>query len=87
MRIHDLRQTFASLLINQGENLKYVQAQLGHDSIQTTVGRNGHLIPDARVGVSERLDATVFGQAPGSLSDRTLTIAPHKEEVRSSVSR
>ena len=29
IRIHDLRHTFASLLINQGENVKYVQSQLG----------------------------------------------------------
>ena len=46
IRIHDLRHTFASLLIHQGENLKYVQSQLGHASIQTTVDRYGHLMPD-----------------------------------------
>ena len=32
IRFHDLRHTFASLLIAQGENIKYVQAQLGHSS-------------------------------------------------------
>ena len=37
MRIHDLRHTFASLLIMQGESLAYVRDQLGHASIQTTV--------------------------------------------------
>ena len=31
--------TFASLLINQGENLKYVQQQLGHASITRAVDR------------------------------------------------
>jgi integrase len=36
IRFHDLRHTYASMLINQGENLKYVQSQLGHASITTT---------------------------------------------------
>ncbi len=61
IRIHDLRHTYASLLINQGENLKYVQRQLGHASITTTVDRYGHLMPDAQKDASARLDATVFG--------------------------
>lgn len=61
VRIHDLRHTYASMLINQGENLKYVQAQLGHASITTTVDRYGHLMPDAHRGANDRLDATLFG--------------------------
>ena len=75
MRIHDLRHTFASLLIDQGENLKFVQQQLGHASIQTTVDRYGHLMPDAHIGASQRLDAAVFGTRPET-DDRMLTQAP-----------
>jgi len=37
---HDLRHTFASLLIPQGESLAYVRDQLGHASIQLTVDRS-----------------------------------------------
>jgi len=77
---------YASMFINQGENLKYVQSQLGHASITTTVDRYGHLMPDAHVGASERLDATLFGSSPAGLVDTVLTSAPHKEKVRSSVS-
>ena len=71
-RIHDLRHTFASLLINQGENLKYIQTQLGHSSIKTTVDRYGHLLPDAHAGASERLDATLFGRDPRNSLTRCL---------------
>ena len=47
IRIHDLRHTFASLLMQNGENLEYIQEQLGHSSIQVTVDIYGHLIPGA----------------------------------------
>ena len=35
--LHALRHTYASLLINQGEGIKYVSRQLGHASISTTL--------------------------------------------------
>jgi integrase len=37
IRVHDLRHTFASLLLQQGESVVYVKDQLGHASIQLTV--------------------------------------------------
>lgn len=42
-RVHDLRHTCASWLITAGRPLPAVQAQLGHESIQTTVNVYGHL--------------------------------------------
>lgn len=42
-RIHDLRHTCASWMINSGVRLEIVQAHLGHESIQTTMDRYGHL--------------------------------------------
>ena len=36
IRIHDLRHTFASLLLQHGESVVYVKEQLGHASIQIT---------------------------------------------------
>jgi integrase len=86
IRFHDLRHTYASMLINQGENLKYVQSQLGHASITTTVDRYGHLMPDAHVGASERLDATLFGSSPASRVDKLLTRTRKKKKARSCVS-
>lgn len=60
IRFHDLRHTFASLLINQGENLKYVQQQMGHSSIVTTVDHYGHLMPNSHEDTYRALDGTVF---------------------------
>lgn len=42
-RIHDLRHTCASWLIQAGVPLPVIQAHLGHESIKTTVDRYGHL--------------------------------------------
>ncbi|MFE2352245.1 tyrosine-type recombinase/integrase [Kitasatospora cineracea] len=43
-RIHDLRHTHASWLIYRGIPLPAISARLGHESIQTTVDRYGHLL-------------------------------------------
>lgn len=56
IRIHDLRHTFASLLIQNGESLVYVKDQLGHHSIQITVDTYGHLVPGANRQAVDRLD-------------------------------
>jgi len=59
IRFHDLRHTYVALLIAQGENVKFIQSQLGHASIQTTLDRYGHLLPESNSAAGERLDATV----------------------------
>lgn len=61
IRFHDLRHTYTSLLIAQGENIKFIQSQLGHASIQTTLDRYGHILPSNQHGVGARLDSQVFG--------------------------
>ena len=62
IRFHDLRHTYASLLIAQGAHPKYIQVQLGHASIQTTLDRYGHLMPDAHAAEARKLDRLVFGE-------------------------
>jgi len=61
IRFHDLRHTYASLLIAQGAHPKYIQTQLGHASIQTTLDRYGHLMPDMHEAEARKLDRLVFG--------------------------
>src|SRR5262249_35317492 len=53
---HFLRHSFASLLLQQGESLKYVQEQLGHSSIKMTCDTYGHLVPGGNRQAVDRLD-------------------------------
>ncbi|MGE5253217.1 MAG: site-specific integrase [Planctomycetaceae bacterium] len=56
IRIHDLRHTYASLLIQAGESLAYIRDQLGHHSIKVTVDIYGHLAPEGNKAAVNRLD-------------------------------
>ena len=47
IRLHDLRHSYASILISAGVSPAYVQQQLGHASIKMTVDTYTHLIPGA----------------------------------------
>jgi integrase len=55
--MHSLRHTYASLMIAQGENIKYISEQMGHASIQITVDRYGHLFPSTKREAPARLEA------------------------------
>ena len=51
-------------LIAIGENMKFIQKQMGHASITTTINIFGHLLPDASKGVGCRFDQLVFASTP-----------------------
>ena len=59
--IHSMRHSYASLLINQGESIKYVSRQLGHASINITADLYGHLFRETSVSAMERLSQQVHG--------------------------
>ena len=67
IRIHDMRHTCASLLIRQGVHPKAIQHHLGHSSINITMDRYGHLLPDQYDDLASQLDAAHDqGAAPSS---------------------
>ena len=61
IRFHDLRHTYASLLIEQGENIKYIQSQLGHASPVVTLNVYAHLMNAVNQESPSRLENAVFG--------------------------
>jgi len=65
VRFHDLRHTYASIMIEQGENLKYIQTQLGHSSPTATLNVYAHLMKPTNQEAACRLENAIFG-ADGS---------------------
>lgn len=66
-RIHDLRHTHASWLINAGVPLPVIQQRLGHESITTTVDRYGHLSPDNLTMAAIATQVAMAGALPDTL--------------------
>ena len=61
LRFHDLRHTYAALMVAAGAHPKLLQAQMGHTSIAITLDLYGHLYPDAFTDVGAQLDELVRG--------------------------
>ena len=76
VRFHDLRHSYASILIAQSENLKFIQSQLGHSSAQITLDRYGHLMPQVQHGAGERLEESLFGSGSKVLLEDLLETSP-----------
>jgi len=46
IRLHDLRHTYATFLLQKGASVAWVSRQMGHSSIQVTVDTYFHYLPD-----------------------------------------
>jgi integrase len=64
IRFHDLRHTFASLLIASGEDVVRVSRLLGHASPNITLNVYSHMLPKEHYGSAERLARLVLELRP-----------------------
>jgi len=78
IRFHDLRHTYASLLIRQNEHPKYIQSQMGHSSIKVTMDIYGHLMEATNHEAANKIGATIFGNA---VDNGSKMVAEHKKGV------
>jgi integrase len=62
-RVHDMRHTCASWMIQAGVPLPVVQAHLGHESIATTVNLYAHLDRLSHASAAELIGAGLYGAA------------------------
>ena len=60
-RIHDLRHTHASWLIQDGVNLFTISRRLGHTSTRTTEQVYGHLMPEALQAGADATERSISG--------------------------
>lgn len=58
-RVHDLRHTFAMLSLQNGDDVKTVQENLGHATASFTLDKYGHVSERMRKESAERMDAYI----------------------------
>lgn len=56
IRVHDLRHSHASMLIDMGVDILEISRRLGHESAKTTMDTYGHLYPNKDVSLASRLN-------------------------------
>jgi integrase len=61
IRFHDLRHTFASLMISNGEDIVRISRLMGHANASFTLNVYSHLVPREHDASGDRLAALVFG--------------------------
>jgi integrase len=59
IRFHDLRHTFATLLLSSRTHPKIVQEMLGHANISQTVDTYSHMLPDMQDRAVEAIESTL----------------------------
>jgi integrase len=75
--IHQLRHSYASVLLGRGVPPKYVQGQLGHASLAITLSVYSHLLPGEYGRLADQLDA--LGDATARNLSATEEGSPRKE--------
>lgn len=56
IRLHDLRHSHASLLVEMGVTPLEMAERLGHEKIETTLNTYSHLYPNKQAQLADRLD-------------------------------
>ncbi len=89
VRFHDGKPTIATLLIQQNANVKYIQQQFGHSSINITLDVYSHLFTADHRHQLHRLDDECI--EVGSARMETAENAPqpelHEESAKSTISK
>lgn len=71
IRVHDLRHSHASLLIDMGYSPVMIAERLGHENVETTLSTYSHLYPDKQVELAKALDRCYASATLKRASSRT----------------
>jgi integrase len=63
IRLHDLRPTHATLLLQAGMPIKAVSERLGHSKTSVTLDTYAHVLPDMQDRAIDAIDAALFSKA------------------------
>jgi integrase len=59
LRLHDMRHTHATLMLQQGVHPKVVSERLGHANIQMTLDTYSHVLPGLQEAAALRFDTAL----------------------------
>jgi integrase len=62
-RFHDLRHSFATLMLAAGVNPKVVSEALGHTTVEMTMDVYAHVLPTMQAEAARALEAMLGGTA------------------------
>ena len=63
IRLHDLRHSNATALIQAGVNPRVVQQRLGHSDVNITLNTYTHVLPEMDIEAAEKLDSIMLKRA------------------------
>jgi integrase len=66
IRLYDLRHTCATLLLQDGENIKVISERLGHSSISLTLGTYVHIMPGMQEQAAARMQGILENKKTGT---------------------
>lgn len=67
IRVHDLRHSHASLLVEMGFSPLLIAERLGHERVQTTMETYSHLYPNKQAEVARQLDSILQDESIPSI--------------------
>ena len=56
IRVHDIRHSHASMLMNMGVPIKQISERLGHENIETTLETYAHLYEEKEKELRDKLE-------------------------------
>ena len=59
VRLHDLRHTHASLMLQQGTDIKTISTRLGHSSVAFTMDTYAHMLPGMQKSAMDKFEAAL----------------------------
>jgi integrase len=62
IRLHDLRHSNATALIQAGVNPRVVQQRLGHSDVNITLNTYTHVLPEMDIDAAAKLDSIMLRQ-------------------------
>ncbi|NYF24037.1 tyrosine-type recombinase/integrase [Sporosarcina sp. JAI121] len=70
IRFHDMRDTYASILLSEGVDIVKISARLGHANPEIVLGLYAHLLPNSHSDVADIFHNAIRNHTNGQQQQR-----------------